>query len=144
LVIRNHNAAVLFGSPEKAGKLRTGAFEIALFGWGQPPDPSAMEVVYGSKYLPPDGQNMGRFRNSELDSLAALGTRIAAQDLRVPIYRRIESILLRELPVIPLVWLVEADPMTVRLHNFRPNPTSSAGDTWNVHTWWLSAAASQS
>jgi peptide/nickel transport system substrate-binding protein len=141
LEIRNYNASVLFGSAEKSGVLRSGRFDVALFGWGQPPDPSAMEVVYGSHYMPPDGQNMGRFRNAEFDSLAALGARLAAQELRIDVYRQIEAILIEEVPVIPLVWMIEVDPMTDRLHDFRPNPTSSAGDTWNVNEWWLGQSA---
>jgi peptide/nickel transport system substrate-binding protein len=136
-VIRNVSGEVLFGSAEKAGMLRTGKFQVALFGWGQPPDPAAMEVVYSSKFFPPHGQNFGRYRDATLDSLTALGTRITAQELRVPVYQQIEAILLRDVPVIPLVWHVEADPMTTRLHNFRPNPISTAGDTWNVRDWWL-------
>lgn len=134
LAIRNFDAAALFGSD---GRLRTGKFEVALFGWGQPPDPSGMEVVYGSRFVPPDGQNMGRFRNARLDSLAALGARIPDGPERTRVVREIEDILLREMPVIPLVWHLEVDPMTERLQNYRPNPTSLAGDTWNVHAWWL-------
>jgi peptide/nickel transport system substrate-binding protein len=137
LVIRNAAAEVLFGSADKAGLLRAGNFQVALFGWGQPPDPSAIEVVYGSKFLPPQGQNFGRFRNARFDSLAALGARLAAQELRVPVYHQVEAILLQEVPVIPLVWHLEVDPMTSRLHNFRPNPSATAGDSWNVRDWWL-------
>jgi peptide/nickel transport system substrate-binding protein len=137
LVIHNVGGEILFGSAEKEGMLRTARFQVALFGWGQPPDPAAMEVVYGSKFFPPQGQNFGRYRDAALDSLTALGTRITAQELRVPVYHQIEAILLRDMPVIPLVWHVEVDPMTTRLHNYRPNPIATAGDTWNVRDWWL-------
>jgi peptide/nickel transport system substrate-binding protein len=134
LSIRNYNGTVLFGSE---GPLRGGKFDMALFGWTQPVDPAAIEVIYGSKYVPPDGQNMGRFRNARFDSLAALGTHLVDPQQRTAVYRDIEALLLREMPVIPLVWLVELDPMTERLHEFRPNP-SDAGNTWNVRNWWLS------
>jgi peptide/nickel transport system substrate-binding protein len=117
--------------------LREGKFQVALFGWGQPPDPAAMEVVYGSRFTPPQGQNFGRYRNASLDSLVALGTRIAAHELRVPVYHQVEAILQHDVPSLPLIWHLEVDPMTERLHNFRPNPTATAGDTWNVRDWWL-------
>jgi peptide/nickel transport system substrate-binding protein len=138
LQIRNYNPAVLFGSPEQEGRLRTGRFEIALFGWLQQPEPSGMMQVYGSQFIPPAGQNMARFRNRAADSLLALGAQQVALPLRAHLYRQVESILLREVPVVPLVWLVELDAMPARLRAFRPNPTS-AGDTWNVHEWWLAA-----
>jgi hypothetical protein len=38
--------------------------------------------------------------------------------------------------------MIEVDPMSARLHGYRPSPTITAGDTWNVHTWWLDPAAS--
>jgi len=135
---RLYNPAVLFGSPESGGILRRGAFAAALFGWGQPPDPAGMQTVYGSTFAPPNGQNMGRFKHDRLDSLVALGARVADPVRRVPLYREVETILLRESPTIPLVWLVEIDVMTTRLHGFRPNPQS--GDTWNAHAWWLAPA----
>ena len=53
-----------------------------------------------------------------------------------------EAILLSEVPVIPLVWMIEADPMTDRLRGYRPSPTITAGDTWNVQRWWLAAPSS--
>lgn len=141
LALRTANPAVLFGSAESGGVLRNGNFDVALFGWGQSPDPTGMEVVYGSRFVPPAGQNMGRFRNAQLDSLAAVGSRLVDVRARVPVYREIGAILLREMPVVPLVWLIDIDPMTDRLQNYRPNPNGIAGDTWNVHTWWLSGAS---
>jgi ABC-type transport system substrate-binding protein len=97
-----------------------------------------MQTVYGSAFAPPSGQNMGRFKHARLDSLVAVGARVADPARRVPIYREVETILLQESPTIPLVWLVEIDVMTTRLHGFRPNPQS--GDTWNAHAWWLASA----
>jgi len=138
IVIRNYNPAVLFGSPERKGRLRTGEFQIALFGWVQQPDPSGMAQIYSSRFVPPEGQNMARFRNREADSLLALGAAQGSAQLRAHLFRQVEAVLLREVPVLPLVWLVELDAMPSRLRNFRPSPTSS-GDTWNVRDWWLAA-----
>jgi len=138
VTVKLYNPAVLFGSPESGGILRRGAFGAALFGWGQPPDPAGMQVVYGSDFAPPNGQNMGRFEHARLDTLVALGARVADPARRVPLYREVEAILLHEVPSVPLVWLVEIDVMTARLHGFRPNPQS--GDTWNAHAWWLTSA----
>jgi len=139
VVIRNYNPAVLFGSPEQGGRLRTGRFDIALFGWVQQPDPSGMVQIYGSRFVPPDGQNMARFRDRAVDSLLALGAAQGAAELRAHVFQQVESILLEQVPVVPLVWLVEVDAMPARLHGFRPSPTTS-GDTWNVRDWWLAAA----
>jgi peptide/nickel transport system substrate-binding protein len=138
IVFRNYNPAVLFGSPEQEGRLRSGKFDAALFGWVQQPDPSGMVQVYGSRFVPPDGQNMARYRNRSVDSLLALGAAQASPALRAHLFRQVEAILLRDMPVLPLVWILELDAVPARLRNFRPSPTSS-GDTWNVHAWWLAA-----
>jgi peptide/nickel transport system substrate-binding protein len=140
LVIRNAVPGVFFGTLEEGGLLRNGKFDVALYSWGQTPDPSGLETVYSSKSVPPAGQNMGRFRNARVDSLTALGARVADRAQRVRIYHDLEAILLHEVPVVPLVWHVSLNPMTDRLHEFRPNATSS-GDTWNVRSWWLSPSA---
>ena len=108
-------------------------FDMALFGWMQQPDPSGIQAVYGSK----GPQNFGRFRNEQFDALAQKGQASFDRRERIDIYRELELILAREVPVIPLVWHHELDVMTQRLQNFRPNPTA-VGDTWNVHEWWLS------
>ena len=138
VTVKLHNPAVLFGSQESGGILRRGAFSAVLFGWGQTPDPAGMQVIYGSAFAPPNGQNMGRFTHARLDTLVARGAQVADPIRRVPLYREVENILLSEVPSLPLVWLIEIDAMTARLRGFRPNPQS--GDTWNAHAWWLAPA----
>jgi peptide/nickel transport system substrate-binding protein len=113
-------------------KLHGGEFDAAVFGWNQQPDPSAIAAVYGSN----GPQNFGRWASARFDSLAAAGAATFDAAARRGIYRSIEEILLREVPAVPIVWHQELDVMTQALHNYRPNP-GDAGDTWNVHEWWL-------
>ena len=54
----------------------------------------------------------------------------------------VQEILVDEAPVIPLFWYTAIDPVTTRLHNFRPNATQSA-DTWNAAQWYLSGASEE-
>ena len=136
LRVRNYAPPVLFGSAAEGGILATARYQVALFGWQQPADPAAMEQVYGSGFAPPNGQNFGRFRNARADSLfGVVGAQWAAAE-REATYREVEAVLARELPTIPLVWMMEIDAMPERLQGFRPNPTGS-GHTWNVQAWRL-------
>ncbi len=49
--------------------LTPGKYQAVLLGWSlSNPDPDS-ESIFSSKYFPPDGQNMGWYKNEELDQL---------------------------------------------------------------------------
>ena len=100
------------------------------------PEPATKEALYGSHNIPPDGQNHPRIRHAELTRLLEEGAREVNEAERIRIYRRVERILVEEVPVIPLFWYTAVDVCTRDLKNYRPNPTQST-DTWNANTWYL-------
>ncbi len=136
LRIKNFNATVLYGSYEDGGILKRGKFDIAMYAWLSSPEPATKEALYGSHNIPPNGQNHPRIRHAELTRLLEEGAREVDEAERIRIYRRVEQILVEEVPVIPLFWYTAVDVCTRDLKNYRPNPTQSA-DTWNANTWYL-------
>jgi peptide/nickel transport system substrate-binding protein len=136
LSIRNYNGTVLYGTYEDGGILKRGKFDIAMYAWLSSPEPATKEALYSSKNIPPRGQNNPRIDHKELTRLLAGGSTEVDPDKRVAIYRRVSEILVDEVPVIPLFWYTSVDPCTVKLRNYRPNPTQSA-DTWNAASWYL-------
>jgi ABC-type transport system substrate-binding protein len=80
--------------------------------------------------------------NEELTHLLEQGGSEPDAAKRGAIYQRVQEILVDAVPVIPLFWYTAIDPVTARLHNFRPNATQSA-DTWNANQWYLSAPSSE-
>ena len=92
--------------------------------------------------MPPYGQNHPRYKNDEVTRLLEQGSTESDAAARDQIYRRVQEILVDEAPVIPLFWYTAIDPVTSRLHNFRPNATQSA-DTWNAAQWYLSGTPDQ-
>jgi peptide/nickel transport system substrate-binding protein len=136
LKIRNHHPTVLFASWDDRGILKRGEFDLALYAFLTPPDPSTKEGSYSSDFLPPQGQNNSRFRHDEITSLLSAGSATVGFDERKKIYDKVARILAEEVPVIPLLWVTQLDAMPVGLVNYRPNPTQS-GDTWNAAQWKL-------
>jgi peptide/nickel transport system substrate-binding protein len=134
LRIRNYHPTVLFASWDDRGPLKRGDFELALYAFLTPPDPSTKEGSYSSDFIPPNGQNHSRFRHAELTRLLSEGSSTVGFDERKEIYDEVARILADQLPVIPLLWVTQLDAMPSVLENYRPNPTQS-GDTWNAAQW---------
>lgn len=138
LKIRNYHPTVLFASWDDRGILKRGDFDLALYAFLTPPDPSTKEGSYSADFFPPKGQNNSRFRNDELTRLLSAGSATVGFDERKKIYDKVARILTEELPIIPLLWVTQLDAMPAALENYRPNPTQS-GDTWNAAMWRLMA-----
>lgn len=140
LDIHNYNPTVLYGTYEDGGILKRGKYDIAMYAWLSSPEPATKEALYSSKNIPPNGQNHPRIDDPELTELLRRGSAEVDPKKRVEIYHQVADILVDEMPVVPLFWYTSIDPCTVRLHNFRPNPTQSA-DTWNAAQWYLDPPA---
>lgn len=136
LEIRNYHPTVLFSSYDAGGILKRGKFDIALYAFLAPPDPSTKEGSYSMNFIPPAGQNYSRIKNRELTRLLSRGSRTFDFQHRKAIYDSAAVILAEELPIVPLLWVTQLDAMPAALRNYRPNPTQS-GDTWNASRWWL-------
>jgi peptide/nickel transport system substrate-binding protein len=136
LTVKNHHPTVMFASFDEGGTLKNGSFDIALYAFLTPPDPSTKEGSYSERFLPPAGQNYSRIRNGELTELLSRGSRTISFAERKKIYDEVAVLLAEEVPIIPLLWVTQLDVMPAALLNYRPNPTQS-GDTWNAHEWRL-------
>ena len=136
LRVKNYTPGELYASWDEGGILRRGAYAIALYAALMPPDPSTNEGTYSAAFLPPKGQNFTRIRDERLTRLLAEGSRTILFADRKRIYDEVASIVAREAPAIPLLWVTQLDIMPQELVNYRPNPTQS-GDTWNANEWWL-------
>jgi peptide/nickel transport system substrate-binding protein len=136
LEIRNYHPAVLFASYDEGGILKRGAFDLALYAFLAPPDPSTKEGSYSAAFKPPAGQNFSRIDHDRLTALLSAGSKTVSFERRKAIYDEIAEILVEEVPIIPLLWVTQLDAMPKRMHGYRPNPTQS-GDTWNANEWWM-------
>jgi peptide/nickel transport system substrate-binding protein len=86
--------------------LARGRFELVLMQVPELFEPNLLTWFFSSERIPEpgvrEGGNRFRMRSAELDRALALGARELERGRRVAIYRDVQHILARELPVIPL------------------------------------------
>ena len=133
LTIQNHNATAFFAPVEQDGVLKKGKFQLGMYAWITSPDPNK-KSLYHSTEVPPQGQNNTRLRSKEIDRLLDEGLHVIDPAKRKAIYDALQVQIATEVPMTPIVWRADIDPMSVRLKNYKPNPTQN-GDTWNVWEW---------
>jgi peptide/nickel transport system substrate-binding protein len=92
-----------------------GSFQLYTLRWvGANNDPDIFEYVFGSKKIPPDGANRGRYRNPALDALLDSARVEMDQDKRKVILWQIQKIVAEDEPYINL-WY----PNNVCVHRTR-------------------------
>lgn len=84
--------------------------------------------------MPPRGYNKSRICDPALDALLARGQAEYDIGKRTAIYRKVEALLAREMPIALLYQRPELDTFTDRL---RGQTTSLSGAWWNVGAWQL-------
>jgi peptide/nickel transport system substrate-binding protein len=102
--------------------IKKGNFHLFSLAWVGIRDPDIYYNLFHSAAVPPDGDNRGYYRNSEVDRLLEQGRRSTHIEERKRIYRRIQMILARDLPYIPLWWVKNVVVRTPALHGFIPYP----------------------
>jgi peptide/nickel transport system substrate-binding protein len=65
-------------------------------------DPDIYRYAFHSKQVPPEGANRGQYDNPEIDRLVMEGQRELSRSKRMEIYRKVQLLLSRDLPVLPL------------------------------------------
>jgi peptide/nickel transport system substrate-binding protein len=85
-----------------------GNFQINLLSWvGANNDPDIFDYVYSSTRIPPNGGNRARYRNAEVDALAAKIKIEMDQEKRKQLCSQVQKIVASDLPVFPL-WFADA------------------------------------
>ncbi len=80
-----------------------GSFQLYTLRWvGANNDPDIFEYVFGSKKIPPDGANRGRYRNPALDALLDSARVESNQEKRKAILWQIQKIVAEDEPYINL------------------------------------------
>lgn len=141
LVIDNVPGTILFG-PYPGGTLKGGKFDLGMWAWVSGADPDNFTLWHSSQISGKNnnGQNSTRFRDAEMDALLVKGTQVLKRDERAAIYKRTAEILAEKVPVIPLLYWANINPVNKRLKNFKPNP-SNQGNLWNCYEWEITPSS---
>jgi peptide/nickel transport system substrate-binding protein len=82
--------------------IKKGNFQIYSLTWVGIADPDIFHHAFHSGSAPPDGANRGGYADAELDRLTEAARREPSREKRREMYRRVQRILSRDLPVLPL------------------------------------------
>lgn len=115
-----------------------GKYQAVLLGWSlSNPDPDS-ESIFSSKYFPPDGQNMGWYKNEELDQLWVDGYSTIDLDERKEIYGKIGEIISQDLPYVFMYRYGNAIGVGPRVQydaEDAPEPTLTTGYFFHSIKW---------
>jgi peptide/nickel transport system substrate-binding protein len=104
------------------------------------PDPEASDY-FRSTSTPAkggSGQNTFQYVNPEVDSLLQQGGTTLDQAKRVPIYQKMQEIIRRDLPFLPIFQYTFIEGTKAKLVGYAPN-VNVRSNCWNISTWYWSA-----
>ena len=102
--------------------IKTGNFHLYSLAWVGIEDPDIYHQLFHSSSVPPNGDNRGRYRNSEVDRLLEQGRVTLDRNARQVTYRAVQRILADDLPYVPLWWWKNVIVKQPRLRGFVAYP----------------------
>jgi peptide/nickel transport system substrate-binding protein len=102
--------------------VKKGNFHLYSLAWVGFLDPDIYYHIFHSSSIPPNGDNRGRYSNSQLDQLLERGRSTASVPERQRIYSEVQKILAYDLPYIPLWWVKNVVVRKADLTGFVPYP----------------------
>lgn len=138
--IQYYDLGVFFAVYTRGGVLATGAYDVAMFGYLNAPDPDDEYAAFHSSQIPaadhPNLGNYGRVRDSIIDQALSQGRNTVPFADRLKCYHRFLERLADQVYLIPLYVGVTIMTVDDRLHNILPNPDSVINN-WNIGDWWI-------
>jgi peptide/nickel transport system substrate-binding protein len=123
---------IFFATAGEGGTLQAGKFDVALGSWinGVDPDDSTQ---YMCAQFPPNGQNVDRFCNPQLDAAEQIALSSFDQNVRKRSYAIIQKIIAQQLPSIIVGFAEQQDVANVDFAGYRP--AHAATEFWNTWEW---------
>ena len=84
------------------GDIKSGHFQMYSLSWVGLKLPDIFRYVFHSDSVPPEGANRGRYSNQQIDSLIEMAEAEPDQSKQAAYYRGIQTLLLDQLPYVPL------------------------------------------
>ena len=107
------------------GDINNGRFQLALLKWVGVVDPDIYRLAFHSAEWAPKGRNRGFYKNKVLDDLLIQGQFTMDRRKRKDIYNKIQMIIMRDMPIIPL-W--HQDQVSIVKKTIRGYHLNSQGD----------------
>jgi peptide/nickel transport system substrate-binding protein len=138
----NYPLGPFFAVYSRGGILATGAFDLAMFGYQNSPEPDDEYGVFNSSQIPTATQpglgNYGRIQDPVIDQSLTLGRDTVPFAQRLLDYHRFLAQLASQVYLIPLYTGVNIITVSDRVQNVLPNP-DVIKNNWNIADWWVKA-----
>jgi peptide/nickel transport system substrate-binding protein len=136
VTVKNFPAATLFAPAGAGGMLYGGKTDVALYtSEFVTPDPDDSAFI-GPGQIPPAGGNASFYRNPQIGNLEKAGLATYDVAARRAIYRKIQHVLIDQVPEYILDFLPEITAVNDDLQDVKPEPVGS--DLWNIAAWSFS------
>ncbi len=117
--IKPYATAMMFANYANGGILNTGKFDVEFSSWVNGVDPDDATQLT-CDHVPPNGQNILRFCNRELDAQEQIALSHYDRPTRKKAYDRIQSILVDELPALTMWFQRRFDVASVDFKGYKP------------------------
>lgn len=121
------------------GPVYGGKFQMALYSFENGDDPDTTDQ-FACANVPPHGYNKSRICDPQIDALLARGLSSYDPTLRTSVYRSLQALLYRELPIALIYHRPQLNVFSDRL---RGQTASLSGPFWNVGRWSLAPSATR-
>jgi peptide/nickel transport system substrate-binding protein len=129
--LKSYPADLLYAPAGFGGILNGGRFDLAIVPWyaGIDPDNSSQFLCAS---FPPNGYNESRYCNPEMEALQRAALTTYDQSRRRVAYGKIESLVVRDNPIVPFWWQRQQEALSADFEGFAPNPVT---ESWNAWQW---------
>lgn len=135
-----YNLGTFFGVYTRGGILATGAYDLAMFGYANAPEPDDEYEVFHSSQIPgaanPGGGNYGHINDPTIDQALTRGRYSVPFTTRLQAYHQFLERLAAQVYLIPLYTAVNVLLINTRVRNVVGNP-DTVQNNWNIADWWM-------
>jgi len=130
--IRNYPAEQLYATASHGGIQQNGVFDVTFEEWGYGVDPDDSQVFLCAM-RPPQGWNIYHYCDADLERAERAALDRFDRSGRRTAYARIQAIIARDLPMIPIWFEQMQDVANIDLQNYKPVHAGSS--FWNAWQW---------
>jgi peptide/nickel transport system substrate-binding protein len=127
LELRSYDWGTFFGD------IKAGRFQLYSLTWVGLRTPDSFRYLFASDSLPPQGANRGRYASVAVDRLLDRADAEQSLEQRAASYRRIQQILHRDLPYVPLWYEDQLAASRRELEGYRLQPDGNYDGLNQVH-----------
>ena len=128
--VKPYASALMFANAASGGIIQSGKFDVEFSSWVNGIDPDDSTLLMCDQ-VPPNGQNLFRFCNRELDAAERIALSTNDQAARARQYARIQAIMVDQVPFITSWFWRRFDVVSDDLHGYRPaHAVTTFWNTW--------------